>query len=156
MINNIKIIQKYMQIYNIKMKVFDKINKNFFKDENDLDNEEEEEENEDLGNNLNGTSKDNKKNGKNKKNNKKDGKKTIQSENDKNRAKSTLNDTRFTTIGMNNDPKTNRFPTNNLATLNTIENDKLPTSRQPGKKKYIDNFSTIESRNLDQKIKTKV
>ena len=156
MINNIKIIQKYMQIYIIKMKVFDKINKNFFKEENELDNEEEEEEeNEDLGNNLNNPSKENKKNGKNGKNNKKDGKKTIQSENDKNRAKSTLNDTRFTTIGMINDPKTNRFPTNNLATLNTIENDKLSTIRQPGKKKYIDNFSTIESRNLDQKSKNK-
>ena len=148
MINNLKIIQKYMHIYIIKMKVFDKINKNFFKDENDLDNEEEEEEKDDLGNKLNGSSKENKKNGKNNKNN---GKKTIQSENDKNRAKSTLNDTRFTTIGMNGDPKTNRFPTNNLATLNTIDND----LRQPGKKKYIDNFSTIESRNFDQKSKNK-
>jgi hypothetical protein len=61
MINNLKIIQKYMHIYIIKMKVFDKINKNFFKEENGLDNEEEEEENEDLVNNLNGSTKENKK-----------------------------------------------------------------------------------------------
>ena len=146
MIKNIITIQKYIHIYFNKNEAFDKINNNYFKEDKDSTNEEEDEEEEKLEKNGFGPFK-----GNNKTNKNTIGKKTIQSENDKLKAKSTLNETRFTTIGLNNDPKTNRFPTNNLATLNTIDNDKLSTIRQPGKKKYINNFNTIESK-LDEPI----
>jgi alpha-tubulin suppressor-like RCC1 family protein len=64
-------------------------------------------------------------------------------------------DTRFTTIGVNNDSKTNPFFTNNLASLNTIENEKQSTIWQNGnKKKYINNFNTIDDTN-NEIIKTK-
>ena len=147
MIKNVSIIQKYLHIYFYKTKVFDKINNNYFKEENDEESLNKEDEEEDLDNN-NTINKDyNNIN-----------KKTILSDNDVsklNRIGATI-DTRFTTtIGVNNDSKTNPLFTNNLASLNTLENEKQAIiGHNRNKKKYINNFSTIDNINKDN-IKTK-
>ena len=152
MTRNLAIIQKYMNIYINRAKVLDKINNIYFKDENDEEaSNKNAEEDEDLENNSINPSKAYKKNYNN------INKKTILSENDMskmNKIGATI-DTRFTTIGVNNDSKTNPFFTNNLASLNTIENEKQSTIWQNGnKKKYINNFNTIDDTN-NEIIKTK-
>ena len=164
MIKNISIIQKYMHIYLYKTKVFDKVNNKYFKEDNQnyTDNETLSKEDEDEFDNYNMDDKFSlcNKNG-NKKNKDKDndfGKYiTLQNDKDKYNKIGTLNETRFTTLGLNNDSKTIQLLSNNLTSLNTIENEKQSTinkHKTKNKKKYINNFNTIDSLN-DENIKTK-
>ena len=160
MIKNISIIQKYMIIHINKTKALDKINNKYFKDDNNnnninnnetINNENEEE----FGNTLSPFNDNNKYRSSKYNNNKR----TILSDNDKskfNRYGTTLNETRFTTIGVNNDSRTNPIFSNNLATLNTIESEKQATIKQyKNKKKYINNFNTIDNTKNNETVKIK-
>ena len=149
MIKNISIIQKYMNIHIYKTKVFDKINNKYFRDDNynETLSKEDEEEFENNNNNNNPINENNIKN-KNDINNYRYYN-TIENDKIKSNKIGTLNDTRFTTIGLNNDSKTNQFLSNNLATLNTIENEKQSTVRYKKKKKYINNFNITDNINED-------
>ena len=159
MIRNISIIQKYMNIHIYKSKVFDKLNNKYFKDDyDDTISEENEEELE--YNNIISPSNANKKNTIDFNNNKTINKRTILSDNENKKLKNrtTPNETRFTTIGLNNDSKTNQFLSNNLASLNTntIENEKQSTiNKNRKKKKYINNFNTIDNMNNDNDYNNK-
>ena len=157
-IKNIKIIQHYMTIYINKTKIYDKINNDYFRDDNSDNNEIQNNENEEeavstifspsIGNNNNNL------------NNNKDNnnRKLLLTDFEKykynNKYGGGLNETRFTTIGNNNDSKTIPFITNNLATLNTIESEKLTPTRNKKKERYIDAFNSFDDINNKEKAKS--
>ena len=156
MVKNISIIQKYMIIHINRTKALDKVNNKYFKDDNNnnetINNENEEE----LGNTLSPFNTNNKYRSDFSKYN--NNKRTILSDNNKskfNKYGNALNETRFTTLGVNKDSKTNPIFSNNLATLSTIENEKQSTIKQYKNKKYINNFYSIDNTNNNENIKIK-
>ena len=159
MLKNISVIQKYMNIYLYQKKVFDKVNNKYFRDdsnENETLSKSDEEEYQNQNNNENDKNIPSNKNGINNKDNNRKAN-TIENDRDKFNKIGTPNETRFTTLGLNNDSKTIQLFSNNLASLNTIENEKQSTINKykyKNKKKYINNFNTIDAIN-ELNIKTK-
>ena len=148
-----------MNIFLYQTKVFDKVNNKYFRDDNNdyetlSKSNEEEYQNKNI-NELDKNSPSNKNGVSNNKDNNFRKFITLENNKDKFNKIGTPNETRFTTLGLNNDSKTIQLFSNNLASLNTIENEKQSTitNKYKNKKRYINNFNTIDSNEKNFKTK---